>query len=95
MALRKFTLVGLDEGGVRESNGNLRLVCLIDKGGKLAIWGTPTEHRNIDAVQAAKMPCDVECDCIPAGQINGHYFWIPERHSLKILSNPSSTLKST
>jgi hypothetical protein len=54
-----FRLIQIDQGGVRESKGGKRLVCLIDSGGKLAIWGqeSPTRNmRNIEMVLAAGVP---------------------------------------
>jgi hypothetical protein len=66
MAAKTFRLIGFDEGGVRQGQGklNLRLVCFIEGGGKLAVWGSVGSCGNIDTVQHAGMPCDVECDCL-------------------------------
>jgi hypothetical protein len=63
----RFRLIGFDEGGVRQSQGNatLRLVCQIEGDGKLAIWGSVGARQNIDRVLNAGMPCEIECDCIP------------------------------
>jgi hypothetical protein len=86
----RLKLVGLDEGGVRSSPeiNNLRLVCLIDGGGKLAVWGSPDSRENIDKVQAAGIPCEVECDCITAAQWSitkyGHTYWVPEGYELQV-----------
>ena len=61
-----FKLIGFDEDGVRHSQGkkNVSLVCLIEGGGKLAIWGSVGSVQNIDTVELAGMPCDVDCVCI-------------------------------
>ena len=48
MAIQTLNLVGFDESGIKQSNGNLRLVCLINRGGKLAIWGSGTTRRNLN-----------------------------------------------
>ena len=88
MAIQTLDLVDLDEGGVRQSKGNLRLVCLINRGGKLAIWGSGTTRQNIDTVYRAGMPCTVECDCIPPESWAlqyGHTLWVPEDRHLRIL----------
>ena len=88
MASQTFKLIELDEGGVRGKD-NLRLVCLIEGGGKLAIWGSIRDQRNINIVQSAGMPCDIECDCIPSKQEwkdnYRHTYWVPEKNSLRVL----------
>jgi hypothetical protein len=89
--LKSFKLVGFDEGSERQSreNENLRLTCLIDGDGILAVWGSPGNHKNIDTVLAARMPCEVECECIPAKDSwtnqHGHKYWVPERGSLRVI----------
>ena len=40
MSVTKLRLIGFDEGGVCGKQ-NLRLVCNLESGGKLAIWGAP------------------------------------------------------
>jgi hypothetical protein len=87
----RFSLVGLDEGGVRRSqqSNNLRLVCLIAGGGKLAIWGRVGSCENINKVRASRMPCEVECDCIAAEEPwatkYGHKYWVPQGGNLRLL----------
>jgi hypothetical protein len=86
-----FKLIGFDERGIQRSrqNPNLRLVCLIEGGGKLAVWGEVGSRENIDKVQAAGMPCEVECDCIPPEQWAmqyGHTYWVPQGHKLRVLT---------
>ena len=91
MAKGLFRLVQIDQGGVRESQGGKRLVCLIESGGKLAIWGeeSPTRNmRNIESVLEAGMPCTVECeDREPsdwAAQQFGHTHWVPQDYPLMV-----------
>jgi hypothetical protein len=91
MAMKTFRLIGFDEGGVKKGGekNNLRLVCLIEGGGKLAIWGSATSRVNIDLVQQAGMPCNVECDCIPPQEWAaryGHTDWVPEGKTLRVLA---------
>jgi hypothetical protein len=91
MVTKTFKLIALDEGGVRRSrdNTNLRLVCLIEGGGKLAVWGTVESRENIDKVQRARVPCEVECECVPPepwAVRYGHSFWVPQGHKLRVLS---------
>jgi len=85
-----FKLIGFDEAGVRQSSEeeNLRLVCLIEGGGKLAVWGSIGSCENIDNVLAAGMPCEVECDCILPKQWAmryGHTNWVPQGNKLRVL----------
>ena len=87
--MKRFKLVGLDEGGVRSSNDNLRLVCLIEGGGKLAIWGQTGSRANIDAVLNAGTPCDLECECILPERWAaryGHSHWVPQGNTLRVLT---------
>ena len=85
-----FRLVGLDEGGVRGSPDHRRLVCNIDGGGKLVIWGQEGSRGNIDAVLRAGMPCSVECKWVlptPAfAQRYKHTHWVPWNNELHIVS---------
>jgi hypothetical protein len=85
-----FHLVGLDEGGVRGRPDNLRLVCLIQSAGKLAIWGKHENRHNIDAVMNAGVPCTVECEYREPNPIHaqnfGHTHWVPEDFELKVVA---------
>ncbi len=92
MATGFFQLVGFDEGGIKGASGNRRLVCLIESGGKLAIWGQEVPERNmrnIEAVLKAGMPCTVECQFREpgaSGVVNGHTHWVRQDYELKISS---------
>jgi hypothetical protein len=93
MTTMTFALTGFDEGGVQRSRddpNNLRLVCLIEGGGKLVVWGSEGSHGNIDRVMRAGIPCDVECEVIPPepwGAIRyGHTHWVPQSRKLRVLS---------
>ena len=94
METLRFRLTGLDEGGVRQSRekDNLRLVCLLEGGGKLAIWGRPDSRQNIDRVRTASMPCDVECECVDPESWAlgyGHTKWVPQGSTLRVISASS------
>jgi len=95
MDRRTFRLVGLDEGRPQQSNDNdnVRLVCLIADGGKLAIWGKVRSTANIDAVRRAGMPCTVECECVspePWARKYGHTFWVPQGAALKVVADSAA-----
>ena len=87
-----FYLVAFDEGGVKQNPENrekLRLVCQIEGGGKLAIWGSPHARANIDTVLAAVVPCRVLCDYTdpaPWARVYGHTHWVPEAGQLSIVA---------
>ena len=91
MATGRFRLVALDEpNGVQRTTESLRLVCRTESGGKLAIWGSDENRRNIDLVLKRGMPCTVECEYIePAqwGLVFGHTRWVPENRSLRIVAS--------
>ena len=82
-------LVGFDEGGVSGSPTNLRLVCRIASGGKLAIWGKSGSRRNIDKVLQAGMPCTVVCEYRQPNEIHaveyGHTHWVREDMDLEVV----------
>ena len=88
MTKEQFRLIAFDElGGVRRTPECLRLVCLMESGGKLAIWGSDENRRNIDVVLKKGLPCTVECEYIePAewGLVFGHTHWVPEDRPLWI-----------
>lgn len=86
----RLRLIRLDEGGVKKGreSSNLRLVCLIEGGGKVALWGSTGSQGNIDRVLAVGMPCEIECDCIAPGAWAvryGHTYWVPQGNKLAIL----------
>ena len=84
-----FRLITFDEGGVNGTPENLRLVCRIQGGGKLAIWGKAGSRRNIDAVLSAGLPCTVECEWREPNPIQaqrfGHTQWVREDLDLKVV----------
>ncbi len=91
MEIKRFNLIAFDEGDVRQSstNANLRLVCVINEGGKLAVWGSGRSTGNIEKVRAAGMPCVIECECIRARQPwagkYDHRYWVPQMGKLRVL----------
>ena len=85
-----FRLIGFDEGGPREGpNGDLRLVCNVQSGEKIAIFGSVQDRSNIDAVLNAGIPCTINCETRPpadwAASQYGHTHWIPESVTLHIV----------
>ena len=90
---RRFTLVAFDEepSVQKSSKGTLRLVCRLEGGGKLAIWGDDDSRLNIDAVLCAGLPCTVECERTrqpqpwAAREPLGHTYWIPQGSTLRVL----------
>ena len=82
-----FRLVEFDEGGEVSGKGTKRLVCNIEGGGKLAIWGEERNRRNIDAVLAAGLPCVVRCASVepkPWAKEHGHTHWVPQHVRLDV-----------
>lgn len=85
-----FRLVDVDKsGGIGETERAKRLVCLIEGGGKLAIWGSEANTANIDAVVKAGFPCEVCCDWrtpVDWGTTKfGHEHWVPEGAKLRVV----------
>ena len=91
-----FRLISFDEDGEEGQDADhRRLVCNIEGGGKIAIWGSKDSRRNIDsvlnAVENAGFPCDIECEYRqpkPWAKENckiKHTYWVPESCHLRIL----------
>ena len=93
-SLTTFRLVAFDESGPRGTSSHRRLVCNIDGGGKLAIWGGEESMDNINAVVRAGMPCSVACESIPPPQTfkrrYGHSHWVPESARLRVVEETRS-----
>jgi hypothetical protein len=89
----RLRLVGYDEGEISGNSERMRLVCQIEGGGLIAIWGQTkpmNETRNIDAVFSAGLPCMVECDVKVPNKAHsdnfGHKYWVPQDAYLKVIS---------
>ena len=86
-----FRIVRFDEGGEKVGpKGDLRLVCNVEGGEKIAIWGSEHSRNNIDAVLKAGLPCNIECEYRPPGPFGkkfGHTHWVPEDCHLRILED--------
>jgi hypothetical protein len=87
-----FRLVALDEGGVRGTPDNLRLVCITDRDEKIAIWGKQDARRNIDAVLTAGIPCTVDTEWREPGEVQarkfGHRYWVRGDFALTVRASP-------
>ena len=86
-----FHLVGFDEDGVKGQSEKRRLVCAIESGGKLAIWGqeVPSRNmRNIDSVLKSGVPCVVECEYQEPtewAKSYGHTHWVAQDFDLRVI----------
>lgn len=84
-----FLLKAFDEpGGIHRTAKSLRLVCVMESGDKLAIWGSEGNSRNIDLVMKRGMPCTVECEPVEPsdwGKGYGHTHWVPEDRPLRVV----------
>jgi hypothetical protein len=84
-----FRLVRFDEeGGVRGTPENRRLVCVTDAGEKIAIWGSDRDRTNIDAVLSADLPCTIDCEWREPGDAQatrfGHRYWVRQDFKLVV-----------
>ena len=85
-----FRLIAFDEAGpVEGPSTNRRLVCAIEGGGKLAIWGSDDSRQNIDAVLRTGLPCTVECTWREPNRQHaekyGHTHWVRQDSSFRIV----------
>ena len=85
-----FRLIGFDEGEDKIGpRGDHRLVCNVEGGGKIAIWGSKHSRSNIQSVLKADLPCDIECEYRlpekPWEKKYGHTHWVPEYCRLQVL----------
>ena len=90
-----FRLISFDEDGdeghgrgVRVGPNGHRLVCNIEGGGKIAIWGDKPPRSNIESVLKAGLPCVIKCKYRPPkdwAEKFDHKYWVPESYHLHIL----------
>ena len=84
-----FKLIAFDEGEVRGAPNRLRLVCNIEGGGKLAIWGKKGSRENINIVLNAGLPCEIVCKTQKPNLVQarkfGHTHWVSENSLLRVL----------
>ena len=90
MEFGTFRLNCLDEpNGPKVTSKAKRLVCQIEGGGKLVIWGSQENSTNIDTVRSAGLPCTVRCQWRRPGDWGsgkfGHTHWVPESAELEIV----------
>lgn len=85
----EFRLTAIDPGSTDDHPKHRRLVCLIEGGGKLVIWGRDGNTKHIDDVLQAAFPCVVSCDWIEppawARQQYGHTHWLEENAFMRVL----------
>ena len=83
-----FRWVSFDEGGLRGSRENLRLVCNTPVNQKVAIWGSADNRRNIDQVLASGLPCTVRCEFRAPSDEHAsrdrHTHWVQQDFSLVV-----------
>jgi len=58
------------------SNGNYYLECDTSEG-TIAVWGSPNNKKNIEALQRRSAPFFATVSCIP-GNWDRHTYWVPE-----------------
>ena len=98
--MQTFMITGYEEGGPQETENAVRLVCRTDTDEIVAIWGSAGNRGNIDAMIAAGLPCEIECEMHKprdwAREPNrwprnsGHNYWVPEHAPLRVIS-PAKT----
>ena len=85
----EFRLTGIDPGSTDDNPEHRRLVCLVEGGGKLVVWGREGQTEHIQAVTGSGFPCVVSCDWIEppewAREKYGHTQWVPERNYFRVL----------
>lgn len=60
--------------------GNRYLECESQEG-RVAVWGSGKNMRNINLLRGQALPCDVVMLGVPSGW-EGHDFWVPEDTTL-------------
>jgi hypothetical protein len=58
---RRLTLIGIDSDAEGTRPYPIRLVCSVDGGDKLVVWGHDQARHNVDAIRRANFPCTVLC----------------------------------
>ena len=90
-------LIAFDEGGVAGPAEHRRLVCEIEGGGKVAVWGRDGSRHNIDAVLNAGTPCTIECNWRVPNPEHArkyeHTHWVMEDSPLRIVKDGKAEAK--
>jgi hypothetical protein len=58
---RRLIVVGIDSEASDTKPYDTRLVCSIERRGKLVVWGHKDETRNVAALKSASFPCTIMC----------------------------------
>jgi hypothetical protein len=86
---RRFTLVGIESDTDTARPYPARVVCSIDQGGRLIVWGHPELMQNVQTIRRATFPCTVLCLSTPPPQQLSHVpesvAWVHPNHSLIIV----------
>ena len=89
-----FRIVAFDEGEVKGTPDHLRLVCEIEGGGKVVLWGGETSRHNIDAVLSTGLPCTIESEYRPPkpdlAEKFGHTHWVPQDARLRVVEDSNA-----
>lgn len=89
----RFRIIEYEEGRPMASRedplGRIRLVCLTGSNEKLVFWGKKSNTANIEKVQRAGLPCEVECEYHEpqewAKSQYGHKYWVAEHAEVRIV----------
>ena len=94
-SLVTLTIIAFDEGGVSGNPDRRRLVCNLEGGGRLAIWGRISSRNNIDTVLNAGLPCTVECASTPPSPTFAdkfrHTHWLAPDAHLRVVRGSSQS----
>ena len=87
--MQTFKLTRYEEGGSVTTEIATRLICRTESNEVIAIWGSPGNRGNVDAVMDAGLPCEIMCETREPNtwaRDRGHDYWVPEHVPLKVTS---------
>ncbi|MGE0122763.1 MAG: J domain-containing protein [Vicinamibacterales bacterium] len=64
----------------KTARGNLFVPCQTSRG-VVAVWGSPSNRRNIKQVESLSLPARVKANCIPSNWPE-HVWWLPEKSTI-------------
>lgn len=64
----------------KTANGNLFVPCQTSQG-VVAVWGSPSNRRNINQVESLSLPATLKARCIPSNWPE-HAWWLPEKSAI-------------
>ena len=85
---QRFLLTGIESDAEGTRPYPIRMICAIEGGHQLVVWGHPQEEHNVEVLREATFPCTILCVATTPPQlphVPEAVAWVHPNHVLKIL----------